>query len=583
MKVIEKIITYDDYNYVEGTLQFKTYGRKTQNFPHAEYFSIDRISHVHFEVEQKYLAPDLPPGINKNKVSTLPLPGKITTIIDGDYSKPYGIEYDEIIVDDSFVDDFQNITGPRFNSTKMGSELSSTVAIRVYGLIKIKKQRTETENQFEITLISHGPGKIELSPRKGSYATGEKVSVNAIPHEKSTFVGFKNAFKSHSQEFELQIKEEDITIEADFRALLKTEEKIGYSRQIKDTWKNKTIKNTSLGIEAHGLWEILGLFLSVLFYIVILIILIAIFGKGILLVGLIILGFWLLNLISPFIFSWRGFRWISGFILGLFVLGGLFAIIKNFDGNTQGHGEQTENRKPETQEISKENTTVDYKHHLVWSDYDGNEYEIDLMINSDLVNSARAFKNSLPPIRTEASYSNLLSNLYQRSIRDDFEKVKLKLDSIKQAKNINKRHFSDVVVSMVQAIPYFAVVEESCNPYSYRDPLVRDLLLKKPCEPYVRFGIKAPAEFLMDLKGDCDTRTLFLYGLLKSMGYDVAIFGSQKYQHSILGIVLDIERPHYKIQHNKKYFLWEVTEKSYRPGLLPMQIATLDYWNINLN
>jgi hypothetical protein len=162
MKVIEKIITYEDYNYVEGKLQFNAYGQKTHDLLHSEYFSIDRISHVCLEVEKKYLPPELPPGINKNKVSTLTLPDKITTIIDGDYSKPYGIAYDEIIVDDSFVDDQQNIKGPRFNSTKTGSELSSTVAIKVYGLIKIERQRTETENQYEITLIPHGPGTIEV-------------------------------------------------------------------------------------------------------------------------------------------------------------------------------------------------------------------------------------------------------------------------------------------------------------------------------------------------------------------------------------------------------------------------------------
>ena len=71
MKVIEKIIKYDDYNYVEGILQFKAYGHKTADYLHAEHFSIDSISSVRLEVEQKYLTPDLPPGINKNKVSTL--------------------------------------------------------------------------------------------------------------------------------------------------------------------------------------------------------------------------------------------------------------------------------------------------------------------------------------------------------------------------------------------------------------------------------------------------------------------------------------------------------------------------------
>ena len=173
MKVIEKIIKYDDYNYVEGILQFKAYGHKTADYLHAEHFSIDSISSVRLEVEQKYLTPDLPPGINKNKVSTLSFPDKIPTIVDGDYSKPYGVNYDEIIVDDSYVDKNQNITGQRFNSTKNGNELSSTVQIKVYGLIKIGRERTESEIQYEVSTKAHGPGRIEITPNKDSFRTGE--------------------------------------------------------------------------------------------------------------------------------------------------------------------------------------------------------------------------------------------------------------------------------------------------------------------------------------------------------------------------------------------------------------------------
>ena len=68
MKIIEKVIKYDDYNYVEGTLQFKAYGRTTKRLAHSEFFSIDYISDVRLEVEKKYLTPELPAGINKNKV-----------------------------------------------------------------------------------------------------------------------------------------------------------------------------------------------------------------------------------------------------------------------------------------------------------------------------------------------------------------------------------------------------------------------------------------------------------------------------------------------------------------------------------
>ena len=459
MKVIEKIITYEDYNYVEGTLQFKAYGQKTHDLVHAEYFSIDRISHVHLEVEEKYLPPKLPPGINKNKVSTLTLPNKITTIIDGDYSKPYSIAYDEIIVDDSYVDEHQNIKGPRFNSTKVGSELSSTVAIKIYGLIKIERQRTETENQFEITVMPYGPGKIEVSPNLSSYSTGEKVIIKAIPDDKSIFVGYRNEYENFPQEYEIQIGEEDITIEADFISVEKAKEilsttkdnqfseeslktmKTGYHKfiakenktypeRLKENWKNTTIKNESIGVDAQGFWEILGLVISTIFYIGILIFLIAIFGKGMLVIGLVLFVFWLFNVIAPYIFSWRGIQWIFGFIICSFLITGLVNIITNYKSYNPNKKELVDTSNIKTKEITNENTTTDYVHHITWNDYNENRYEMDLIINSDLVKKATNYKENYPPVNTELAYSSLLENLHKTSINDDYVRVIEKLDSI---------------------------------------------------------------------------------------------------------------------------------------------------------
>ena len=87
----------------------------------------------------------------------------------------------------------------------------------------------------------------------------------------------------------------------------------------------------------------------------------------------------------------------------------------------------------------------------------------------------------------------------------------------------------------------------------------------------------------MNLKGDCDTRTLFLYGLLKHEGYDVVIFGSEKYRHSILGIDLPILAPNYKWVNGTKYYLWETTNTGFEAGYIPATISNTSYWNLNLN
>lgn len=605
MKIIEKVIKYDDYNYVEGTLQFKAYGRTTKRLANSEFFSIDYISDVRLLVEKKYLAPDLPSGINKNKVSALSLPEEITTIVDGDENNPYSIAFDEIIVDDDFLDDNLNIIGRRFFTVKDGPQISSTVEIKVYGLIKIPQQYIEKIILYEVFTIAHGRGEIVVSPKKEGYVKGERVKIQAVPDANQNFLHWGDNLVEDNKEFEIEIDENDLYIEGFFtdlipdiisdpssipgnrpnllptrKTILKTAKK--FTEKTKDVWHQPIPTSEKFGIENSGCGELFGWGIVLVFFGFIILLLISLFGKPFLILVGIALLLYLLSLIPARIFSWRVFKW-------LFVLGLVFIIIKglmNFTDSFKSYKkERTEKIAPipVSEELINENETVDYIHVIRWQDYSAKWYETKLIINSDIVENAEYYRNNQPILQSTSDYNNLLSNLYNKSRRDAYYKVEEKLDSIKTANNLDARQYAEIIVSMVQSIPYYAIVPESCNPFTYRDPMIRDLLMNNPCQPYIRHGIKAPAEFLKDLKGDCDTRTLFLYGLLKAKGFDVAIFGSQKYGHSLLGISLPLNGIHYKTINNKQYYLWEVTAKDFKPGILPPTISDLRYWEVNLN
>lgn len=596
MKIIEKIIKYDDYNYVEGTLQFKAYGRTTKRLAHSEFFSIESISSVRFEIEKKYLAPELPSGINKNKVSALTLPEEIPTIVDGDYSNPFNIVFDELIVDDDFLDDKLNIVGRRFFTNKNGSQISSTVEIKVYGLIKIAQEYIERIVQYEVFTGVIGLGRIEVYPKKDFYITGEKITIKAIPDANQEFLGWEDDLNLLPQEFQVKIDQEDLHIQGVFTDIivepipaspLSVKEAITtkvreVAKNTGKAWHRPVSTSPTLGINNLGCGEFFGWVFAIVFYGLILVLLISLFGKYFFITAAIVLLIYLINLVPIKYFSWSMFNWL--FIVGLVFL--LFTGLANFSDNFRTYKkDRTEQITPvpSVEELINENKTIDYVHEIKWKDYSDEWYETKLIINSDIVENAATYRNFLPTLNSTSEYNNLLSNLYQISKRDAYFKVIQKLDSIKVAKNFGSERFAEVIVSMVQSIPYFAIVEESCNPFSYRNPLIRDLLMNNPCEPYIRHGIKAPAEFLKNLKGDCDTRTLFLYGLLKEKGFDVAIFGSQKYSHSLLGIVLPLKGTDYKVINNKKYFLWEVTAKDFKPGFLPPSINDLRYWEVNLN
>jgi hypothetical protein len=72
-------------------------------------------------------------------------------------------------------------------------------------------------------------------------------------------------------------------------------------------------------------------------------------------------------------------------------------------------------------------------------------------------------------------------------------------------------------------------------------------------------GVYSPSEFISTLKGDCDTRTLFLYTLMKKFGYDVAILNGPG--HSMLGCNLLPENPSspYLEYNSSRYYFWETT------------------------
>lgn len=168
------------------------------------------------------------------------------------------------------------------------------------------------------------------------------------------------------------------------------------------------------------------------------------------------------------------------------------------------------------------------------------------------------------------------------------DKQKLKgvyqlFDSIKNYENLSYIKFAELIVSFVQDIPYSVVLPGDCDPNLYNDKFIYKYLRSKDarCDGFEKFGINSPVEFMSNLYGDCDTRTLLLYTMLSHYGYDVALFSSEFYNHSIIGINLPINGIKYKYK-NQNYVLWETTAPNIKPGILPKEISNLNYWRISL-
>ena len=110
------------------------------------------------------------------------------------------------------------------------------------------------------------------------------------------------------------------------------------------------------------------------------------------------------------------------------------------------------------------------------------------------------------------------------------------LFNIKVDNEIDNDRFAKLIISYVQHIPYSLLVGKTCKQASKNESVRRMIESGIECDENVYAGIYSPMEFIKNYKGDCDTRTVFLYTLMKNIGYDVVIMNSKYYKHSILGI-----------------------------------------------
>ncbi|NND63885.1 MAG: hypothetical protein HKN48_11915 [Flavobacteriaceae bacterium] len=232
--------------------------------------------------------------------------------------------------------------------------------------------------------------------------------------------------------------------------------------------------------------------------------------------------------------------------------------------------------------VENEDTVSVYASHRIWKDNYGNQFEASLPIRERDFNRLRNHIDSYSPSRG----GNFWGKLYDYIDRTDTPSLDLVMktfEEIHEEKLLNQMEFAEMVVSCIQDIPYSFVFQGDClEPDNYEDS-IRRILESCPecCIGNVAYGIQNPVSFLQNLKGDCDTRTVLIYSILKHFRYDVAILNSDFYRHSILGINLPAKGIN-KVYYGKKYVVWETTAKYFTVGELPTNFNDITHWNVVL-
>ena len=297
----------------------------------------------------------------------------------------------------------------------------------------------------------------------------------------------------------------------------------------------------------------------------------------------------LLNIIPAKIYSWV-FRIIGIFILIGF-LASLFQIFSRSTNTFIPKPTIVENPKEqETQltpiidtlnNVNKSDTLI--KHYRVWKDYDGNKYEGYIWTKRSDYNKSKDYKKNLNLAQSTPRAYDEIIYLLKENDKQNLNGVYQLFDSIRENNQLSNVKFAELLVSFVQDIPYAVILPDDCNPNLYDDKFIQDYLNSENarCDGFEKFGINSPVEFMSNLYGDCDTRTLLLYTMLAHYGFDVALFSSEYYSHSIIGVNLPINGITYKYG-NQRYVLWETTAPNIRAGVLPKEISNINYWRISL-
>ncbi|MEQ8362162.1 MAG: hypothetical protein RIF39_17685 [Cyclobacteriaceae bacterium] len=221
---------------------------------------------------------------------------------------------------------------------------------------------------------------------------------------------------------------------------------------------------------------------------------------------------------------------------------------------------------------SLDNVNIQLTHHRSWNKYSFDSlYCLSYQLSSTTSDLSR--ESRLKTYSRDRNYENYWRDIYFELYNSDKENINFLQDSLQQIATqyqLTRNELAKLIVSFVQDIPYSYVMPGPCDRTDH------------PCRGNEKFGILSPVEFLYTLTGDCDTRSVLLYAILKHFGYNSLIMISNEYRHAMIAIDLPASGDHI-IHKGRKFYFWETTNTGWLPGMLPADTKNVAYWKITLD
>jgi hypothetical protein len=267
------------------------------------------------------------------------------------------------------------------------------------------------------------------------------------------------------------------------------------------------------------------------------------------------------------------FKGLAKFLL--FVVGLLIFLINLWVDNEDHHKENIAiERSGECLDIDSDDSVAMTFHNRNWIEYHGNtDFCSGYNVAYYDIDEAELNRNDIvvESWTDDPDYwRQVYAKLYLDN-RDHLQSIQDSLLIIKDQHNLDRDAFATMVVAFVQDIPYEYVLDTECAGTE-----------ASPCNGNVTLGLYSPVEFLGRMHGDCDTRTVLLYTLLRNFGYEPLIINSNEYAHSMLALDVASSGDDFEYK-GKKYAYWETTNVGWLAGMLPPDMNNKDYWSVALD
>jgi hypothetical protein len=268
------------------------------------------------------------------------------------------------------------------------------------------------------------------------------------------------------------------------------------------------------------------------------------------------------------------FRVLFVLFVILYVLIHIFPSLDDADETTEETEEVTEFQTADFDTTDSLDQDVIVTHSRVWQDADGSRREIAFGIPLSASEASFKYRDTVQ-VEEDGTEKTFWRNLYYDLYDHDKRNLAPLQDSIIAFAGRNGIQKSDLIysiVTMIQDIRYnYVLQDDSCLMHE-----------DFPCLPLEPYGILPPVGFMYTLSGDCDTRTVLLFTILKNLGYDPIIVNSAQYGHSMLAVDIPSQGDYF-IHKGRKFYFWETTSTGWAPGMLPPEMNNIDYWTIILD